>query len=326
VDTEANVISPLAAGLFERAIFESVLLEPTTLASAESHGVSFAVAAGCGSGSTPAVAKCLRNLTAQQIFALSGTASTEASYENQILQDGQVLPSGSFVSLISAGKFNHVPIMGGTVEDEQNFSLGITEYFSSPRKPATAATYQAKINSYGAANYPSGTQVKMQAFYPLSAYASPQLALDAIGTNSTACAQRYSQILYSSQVPVYAYEFDDQTAPSYFPAMPGFQALAYHTSDIQYLFPGWHGGPDGIAHSLNSAQEKLSDELVAAWTNFAYTGNPNGQGNGPWPVYTPKKPNQPSILSESRPNLTAFTDAQFNSGRHCNFWDSISTY
>jgi para-nitrobenzyl esterase len=103
VDTESNVISPLAKGLFQRAIFESVLLEPTTLATAETHGTAFAVAAGCGAGTGASVAACLRALPASQIFTLSGTASTEAPYENQILRDGQVLPNATFTSLIAAG-------------------------------------------------------------------------------------------------------------------------------------------------------------------------------------------------------------------------------
>jgi len=75
-------------------------------------------------------------------------------------------------------------------------------------------------------------------------------------------------------------EFDDDTAPIYFPAMPGFMPLAYHSSDIQYLFSLWHGGPapPSVMHRLNGPQEKLSNQLVAAWTNFARTGNPNGVG------------------------------------------------
>jgi len=96
VDTESNVMSPLAKGLFHRAIFESVVLEPTPLATAEAHGVAFAVAAGCGSGTNAATAKCMRSLTAQQIFTLSGTDRTEAPYETQITQDGTVLRTGSW--------------------------------------------------------------------------------------------------------------------------------------------------------------------------------------------------------------------------------------
>jgi para-nitrobenzyl esterase len=124
---------------------------------------------------------------------------------------------------------------------------------------------------------------------------------------------------------VYEYEFDDRTAPSYFPVMPGFQPLAYHTSDIQYLFPGWHGGPQGIEHPLNSLQEYLSDELVAAWTNFARTGNPNGHGHSPWPRFE-DKPDDPGVLSESIPTLYALTDAEISERHKCVFWDSITNY
>ncbi|VTZ26825.1 Carboxylic ester hydrolase (fragment) [Methylocella tundrae] len=121
------------------------------------------------------------------------------------------------------------------------------------------------------------------------------------------------------------YEFDDRTAPTYFPKMPGFQALAMHTADIQYLFPLWHGGNLGIQHELNKKQTDLSDELVTAWTNFAWTGNPNGIGNSPWPRYK-NKPDAPGILSENIPVLSTFTDAQYNAAHKCDFWDSISTY
>ena len=55
-DTEANVVSPLARSLFHRAIFQSIVEEPTSLADAEAAGNAFAVAAGCGSGSAPSVA------------------------------------------------------------------------------------------------------------------------------------------------------------------------------------------------------------------------------------------------------------------------------
>ena len=104
-------------------------------------------------------------------------------------------------------------------------------------------------------------------------------------TDPTACRIRYASQLLADQVPVYAYEFDYLKAPYYFPKMPGFVPLAAHTIDIQFLFPLYHGGPLGIPHSLNNKEQDLSDQLVYAWTNFAWTGNPNGLGNSPWPVY-----------------------------------------
>jgi para-nitrobenzyl esterase len=310
----------------DRAIFQSVLLEPVPLATAEANGVAFAVAAGCGSGKDAATAACLRGLSAQKIFALSGTASKAAPYVTQITIDGTILPN-RFTALIENGKFTHMPVMSGWTEDESNFGLGITEFFSGPpRVPASAADYNARIAVFGTnPSYPPGTEARAKALYPLAKYATPQLALDAIGTDSTACAQRHTNQLLAPQVPVYEYEFDDRTAPSYFPVMPGFQPLAYHTSDIQYLFPLWHGGPEGIEHPLNSLQEFLSDELVTAWSNFARTGNPNGKGNSPWPLFE-DEPGGPSVLSESIPNLFALTDGEISERHKCVFWDSISNY
>jgi para-nitrobenzyl esterase len=325
VDTESNVISPLAKGLFHRAIFQSVLLEPVPLLTAEANGIAFAKAAGCGDGTDPAAAACMRKLSAQRIFELSGTASVEAPYETQITQDGTVLPT-RFTAAIENGQFNHMPVMSGWTEDEQNFSLGITEFFSGPpRVPASATDYDAVVTRYAAATFPPGTAARLKALYPLGGYATPQLALDAIGTDSTACAQRHTNQLLAPQVPLYEYEFADRTAPSYFPTMPGYVSLAFHTSDIQYLFPGWHGGPEGIAHSLDAAQEGLSDQLVTLWSNFARTGNPNGQGNSPWPRFRDKS-NQQSILIEASPNLSTLSDAELSTRHQCEFWDSISNY
>src|SRR5262249_51824835 len=128
---------------------------------------------------------------------------------------------------------------------------------------------------------------KVLALYPLKAYPSPSLAYNAVGSDSLVCQARHLNHLLAANVPsvpLYAYEFQDRKAPWYFPKL-SFPALASHTIDIQFLFPLWHGGPDGIAHPLSLPEQKLSDELVTAWTNFMYAGNPNFAGNAPWPAY-----------------------------------------
>jgi para-nitrobenzyl esterase len=341
-DTEASIMSPLAKGLFQRAILESHVYEPTPLATAEAQGTAFALAAGCGAGASPAVAACLRALSASEIFALDS-----GPYHSEIIGDGRVVPNASFRTLIEQGKFNHVPVISGTVEDEETFSLAGAEYSENPRQPFTATDYQKMVDSYGPPNYPSGSAAEVQALYPLSNYSTPELAMDAIGTDPWACKQRGINRLLANQVPVYAYEFDDRTAPSNYPPMPGFLMLAYHTGDIQYLFPLYHGSPIGIVHQLNRQQERLSDEMVAAWTNFARTGNPNGSGNFPWPVYASSDPNA-AILSEGLispqpetisgitlppasparhpPGLSTMTDAAFSNYHHCDFWDSVAPF
>jgi para-nitrobenzyl esterase len=356
IDTEANVISPLAKGLFNHAIFQSKVVEPLPLTDAETDGTAFAVAAGCGSGATSTVATCLRNLTVAQILAMQGSFTVKPM---GIVADGQILPAERFVTLIAAGKFNHIPIMSGTTEDDlENFVLAGQEYNESPRVPFTPANYTTFVNGftgpeansgYGLGNYPAGVPAQVTALYPLSSFSTPQLAMDIIGTDALVCEQRAHNRLFASHVPVYYYEFADRTAPFYFPQMPGFLSLSYHTADIQYLFTHFHGGPipPAVATSLNAQQEILSDQLVAAWTNLAWTGNPNGRGNFPWPTYNSSNPNA-RILSEGLlspqpksisgitlpppepaphpPGLSTFTDAQFNAHHHCDFWDGILTY
>jgi para-nitrobenzyl esterase len=147
--------------------------------------------------------------------------------------------------------------------------------------------------------------------------------MDAVTTDVSACRSFRASELLANQVPVYGYEFQDRTAPNYFPKLPGFLTLAYHTSDIQYLFPLFHGGPDGIPHPLNKKQEVLSDQMTAAWTNFAWTGNPNGQGNSPWPRY---KGRSGYYLSENIPVLSTFTGNEFVAAHKCDFWNKFLIY
>jgi para-nitrobenzyl esterase len=321
------------------------------LSSAEAVGTAFAVAAGCGSGTGPTVAACLRALPAATIESLSGNGITASccpqtgdtglsAYVGGEVGDGQILPTVA-ITAFENGNFNHVPIIIGDVENEGEGEGGVftTEYYESPRVPYTEAQEEAYVSGYYSGNsgpagsgppYPAGTVAAVMAHYPLSAYPSPQLQWGAVITDgaqlgaSTAKSRHIDQIL-ANQVPIYAYEFRDQTAPFYFPPMPGFVSLAYHTGDIQYYWPLYHGGPQGITHPLNILQELLSDELVAAWTNFAYTGNPNGAGNRPWPRYT--STNGPFFAENLLPaGLSTETDAFFSAEHQCAFWDSLIVY
>lgn len=326
--TAANVISPQSAGLFQRAIFESgALLTVAPLALAETRGTSFATAAGCGSDATPATAACLRSLPVGQILALQGTASANGPYVTGLIVDGKVLPIPADTAW-ATGDFNRVPIMNGTVKDEGAFTASINEYFNGPLTAAqytslVTATYSAGAGAGGGApSYPAGTAANVLAHYPVSAYANPSLAYVAVGTDPTACRARHLNTLVHPWTPVYAYEFSDQNAPWYFPPL-SFAHGAAHTIDIQFLFPGFHGGPAGTAYPLSAPEEKLSDKLVAAWTNFMYAGNPNGSGLRNWPQY--QAPNYP-YLSENVPKLSTFTDADFTLEHQCALWDNVLVY
>ena len=348
-DTGANVLSPLSADLFHRAIYQSsppaVL---PSLARALERGTNFATAAGCP-GTDAGAAACLRALSVPQILQLQGTANANGPYINGPMVDGTIIPRTP-IEAWTTGNFNRVPVLGGNVQDEGTFGIGISQYFSvfasfpdTAQVPISAEQYVASLTAIytGPAGpggtppaYPPGTADAVLAEYPLTNYATPMLAYNAVTTQPGTCRANKALGLLSQWVPVYAYEFNYQDAPYYFPPMPSFLPLAAHTIDIQFLFPGWHGGALGVNHTpqntwstgeISGPEITLSDQLVAFWTHFARTGNPNGSGDVPWPLYTTQA-GAPAYLSQNIPSLSTFTNAQYRADHHCNLWDTILVY
>ncbi len=252
---------------------------------------------------------------------LAGTQSTPGPYISILIADGQIVPAGGLFAAFKSGHFTHMPIMSGTVHDEQSFAAAIAEYFSGPPRHAiTAEQFRGFIWS----TYPAATADKVFSEYKLADYPTPQRAWTAAGTDGLVCPQWTLNRVLAPQVAVYAYEFNDATAPFYFPAMPGFEPLVYHTADIQYLFPLWHGGPAGRIHRLNAQQQRLSDGLVRAWTNFARSGDPNGPGAPAWPVFKPAADKPGLYLSEALPASGTITDQQFAADHKCGFWAGVA--
>jgi para-nitrobenzyl esterase len=326
--TAALVISPASAGLFHRAIFESgALLTVAPRELAQQRGSKFAEAAGCGEEVNGAAAQCLRKLSVAKILSLQGTAAANGPYVNGLLVDGKVLPIPGDTAW-TTGKFNHMPIMNGSVADEGAFSASIDELFFGPMTPERYAelmkvTYGGPAGpGAGPPNYPEGTPAAVTAKYPLDAYKTPGDAWVAVATDSNVCKHPYLDSRVSQHVPLYAYEFSDRDAAWYFPKL-SFAHGAAHTIDIQFLFNDWRGGPLGIPHQLTPQEHALSKQLVAAWTNFMYTGNPNLKGDAPWPRYND---GSKVYLSQNVPHLSTITEAQFRAAHKCDFWDTVLIY
>jgi len=326
----AIVVSPASKGLIHRAIYQSGGYTPfATKSTAEERGKKFAAAAGCTSGD---VGKCLRALPAAKIAVLAGTASATSPLVGGPLLDGKVLPR-QLIDAFQSGQFNQVPMMMGTTSDEGNFTNGIFQYF----KPGRATLNEADFRGYlqrtyggnagpgnGPPAYPKDTIDKVLAHYPVTK-AGAQMAWDAAHSDVQACRGQYTVAALQPHVPVYMYVFNDRTAQTYFPKMPGFQPLAYHTADIPYLFTGYHGGPEGLPITLTPKQRKLSDRLVDAWANFARSGNPNGKDDAPWPRWKPGAASQAYFLQDNAWSRLQ-TNAQFAAQHQCSFWQPILHY
>lgn len=340
VDVHANVVSPLAAGLINGAIFMSAPAAGfVPLNAAKSRGQAFAEAAGCPGTSVEAAA-CLRSLSVPRILQLQGTVKDNGPYldpaNQNVIVDGTVITSQPGAAY-AAGKFNKVPVMGGATHDELTFVMGYQQYLSGP-PPGAARTYASLPTQRAFSPDDYAERIKSQfgpaapavlAKYTVEKYGNAMMAYNRVLGDPLQCSSNLAPLkVLARSTPTYGWVFSYQNAPFYLPKMEGFRPLSAHTIDIQFLFDGYHGGPlgvnvdqaTGMPRGLNAEERRLSDELIGFWTNFAATGNPNGRGNAPWPAIRPDAP----ILIQQDVPLGTMTEAQLRTTYQCDFWDSLS--
>jgi para-nitrobenzyl esterase len=312
--TLANMVSPTARGLFHRAIVQSgPVISPLiagwnkTVPDAQEFGRQFAATMGC----TDQSAQCLRSLSVSDIL------NRGAAFQgNQHIVDGTTLQL-PYDTAFSSGQFNRVPLLIGSNRDEWTWIRAIVE--SATGAPMTAAEYPAAIAAtFGAAN-----AAAVMERYPLSAYASPSQAIGAAETDGgfICLTRKMIKSIAGYEVPTYAYEFADRTAPSYM-APVSFPLGASHTFEIQYLFPQYHGAT-GTPKPLNEAQTRLSDAMVSYWTTFARKGNPNSRGTPFWPQYAGRHSSD-NWQSLRLPEPVTMAPGDYAAEHQCAFWDMLS--
>jgi para-nitrobenzyl esterase len=175
--------------------------------------------------------------------------------------------------------------------------------------------------------------------YPLSNFTDQPpgfqrapLALGALGTDSIfACPARNADLLLAKYTPTYTYEFNDETAPSFFP--PGalnFPQGDSHFIELEYLFDL---SAFGITPTFNSDQQQLSDTMINYWTQFAKTGTPNSSDEGDdqqegnnesgiphWPSYNATA----KFISLVSPTPKLESDSSFDADHKCSsFWNTF---
>jgi para-nitrobenzyl esterase len=298
LSTLSQLVSPGARGLFQHAIVESgtYALTQATLASAESAGAAFAAKVGC----TTNTAACLRSVPVAALLAAQNTGV--GGYQPNL--DGDVLPQ-SIGTALSSGQFNHVPVIIGTNHDEWRLFVGLAQAEGGPA--VTAANYQSMIA--GTLGVSASAAAVIAAQYPLSNYASPAVALGAVGTDAIfACNALTAEDSLAKYVPTYAYEFADEDAPELYLPPEGFPYGAAHASEIQYLFAL---NTVAFPATLSASQLKLAATMQGYWTDLAKYGAPGGG----WPRFSSSQPVWRTLVPPQPANETDFA-AQ----HHCSFW------
>ncbi|XP_054856550.1 fatty acyl-CoA hydrolase precursor, medium chain-like [Eublepharis macularius] len=275
---DAQVLSPLSKGLFQKAIAESgVVIMPGLLTShPEVLAKEIAKVSGCGTSSAEMV-RCLRSKTEQELKSLL----KEIKSMNAVV-DGKFFPKAP-KELLAAKEFKAVPYLLGVNNDEFGwtmplavFSLNITDGVN--RENITAA-FQVVATEWGLSaesvqkvldEYLGDTEDRIQLrdrFRDLMA--DVLFVIPAIQT---------ARIYRDSGAPVYFYEF--QHRPNmYKESRPAF-VKADHGDELYFVF-GW----PLIKGDDSEDEKKLSRTIMKYWANFARTGNPNGKGLVGWPRY-----------------------------------------
>ena len=250
------VVSPLAKGLFRRAIIESGLpgVAPNPpLAQAEASGVAFAKAKGV------ADLAGLRALSPAQLS--EGARGFFAP-----MRDGVLLPADD------RGPASDTPVLVGVNADEgsaMSASYGTTDpaKLDAMLKDAYGA-HSGDFAGFYAASTDAGR-----------ADASRRLLRD----KSLAALYAWSKgRLAAAHSPVYAYLWSH--------AEPGPEAdrwRAFHSSEIPYVLKTLEASAE---RPFTEADRRLSLQASGYWLNFIRTGDPNGQGLPPWPRLTADEP------------------------------------
>ncbi|TMJ14841.1 MAG: carboxylesterase family protein [Alphaproteobacteria bacterium] len=255
--------SPLARGLFDKAIAQSAYMITTPELKQARHGLPSAESAGIQAMAAVG-AKDLAALRAMDAERLAA-----APYGPWATVDGKVL-TRQLVDTWDHGEQAPVPVIAGFNAGEIR-SLGIL----LPPAPADSAAYEATIRArYGDLAEPF-----------LRLYPPANVKESMLATTRDAMYGWTSFRLAIGQTAIgqrgYLYLFDHG-----YPAADDKGLHAFHASELPYVFGTagstptyWPKIPDGVA------DRRLSEAMMSYWASFAKTGTPAASGQPAWQPY-----------------------------------------
>jgi para-nitrobenzyl esterase len=300
----AQLASPAAAGLFQRAVAESGCSSlGKSRAESETIGTTLATQLGCPDAAGQAA--CLRSKSTAEVLAAKAGSGAGGALPWAPVTGTRVLPR-DILTAFRTGHFNRVPVINGTNHDEGTFLVLIA--LGSYR--LTDATYDFALGlRYG------DNAAKVLAAYPPSAYSSPTVALAATITDAVfTCPALQDDAALSRRTLTYGYEFDDPDPPLLVPS--DFPLGAYHSSELQYVFQ--RTPVLSLVPRFTPAQLALSDQMIGYWTHFARYGVPSAPGQPHWPEGLTKR-----VQSRDPAGSHPLTGATVGAHHPSSLWDSL---
>ena len=276
LDVTCLMASPLARGLYQRAISESgactgpfqqlgrAVSSSGEYPPAEANGRRLAV--DLHVDDAPDRISAMRAVSADAIVA---TAAADPALPHEVIVDGWVIPEQPDLVFL-AGRQDRTPLLIGSNADEFRSlvrSMPVPTMRDYPERLLQAAGNAQRIRAL---------LPQLIAAYPASDTATAEQRLFEANTDGFGSGARFvaRAMVRAGEPRVYRYVFT-HVVPT-----PGGRALgAFHGAEIPFVFgpePGWPESP----HDAD-----LRRAIMGYWTRFAATGDPNALDRPLWPRY-----------------------------------------
>jgi para-nitrobenzyl esterase len=322
-----HLVSQASAGLFRAAIMESGQCQvPEFFPNYEpavAWSQTYAAKVGC-SPSSSNITQCLRNLSLGQLLSgslLSRESFTEAT--DYIPPLYPVMPWGPVIDgspaglldyplkLILAGKWNNVPVVAGTNQNEGSLFMPMMPVvIPGTHFPIHPADFNLMLGHF----FNASLVQQIDEIYPASAFSSADARGAAVLRDYFfgCAARRVLSAVRANNQSAYLYHF------IYDPDWIEDPILGeYHSAELYFV---WDNAWPVVVHHFTVADTAMAGSIGTYWTNLAKSQNPN-QPVPPslnWPLFQPGSTGSNILL-----DVPLAVETHYLSGV-CEFWDTVN--
>jgi para-nitrobenzyl esterase len=295
-----NLCTLLAASTgelpFRAVALESGACEIQPESDALSFGAEFAEAAGCADAAD--VASCLRALSTAKVLSALPDQPDPLYTSHYNPNDAVTSGRPPLERLRENSSRDALPVIVGANAEE-------TGHIAQPL--GSASEYGALLRI----TFGDEIAARILSLYPASDFESPRDAWNAVITDFRyVCPSEVTAKALSANAArsVHRYLFAHGLDRG-----PRRAWGAFHGLELLFLF----GTFDALGYDPSPEEEDLSDRMMAYWTRFADTGDPNDPEAPSWPAYDPMTERYLDIDAEPRA-------AEKLHREHCDFWQSLA--
>ncbi|MFT4063101.1 MAG: carboxylesterase family protein [Edaphocola sp.] len=307
VDVGNLLTSPLAAGLFERAIIESAVPYLSSYADTKADGISY-VDSFTTTGTDVQKIAYMRSLPADSLlhFETSPIQSGVVKMNWRSNVDGITFTDFP-LQKFQSGVFNKVPLIIGSNSEEMGRSIPV------------GSIYPFMVNAAINAKVPTAYQSEAHTLYPNgSNQEEARTSMIGILTDGqfTSPVRRVAECVSQNQTqPVFRYFFTHKHT------LAALQLYgSYHGMELFYVFNNWENATAGSGVLFKPADDSTQQVMLQYWTNFAKTGNPNGSGLANWVQFQTENDCYMEIKATPNGTQCGLRTAQSD------LWDNVTGY